>query len=100
MADYKVKLKRISCLKTAFLFSLFGLISGLLFGVGAFIFLQLSVSSMEMNVGVSGMLLLGFLVVPACVVLVSFVFGLLFALIFNLFLRIIKGLDCILEENE
>ncbi len=100
MADYKIKLKKISCLKTAFLFALFGIISGLLLGLGVFIFLNLSVNSMEMDVGISGMILVGFLVIPVCIVLISFVSGLLFGLCFNLFLRIIGGMNMVIEELE
>lgn len=98
MVDSKVKLKKVSCLKIAYIFSLFGIFLGLLLGLAAFIFLRLSVLSLNMDVGFSGIVLLGFLAVPICVILISFIIGLLFGLFFNFFLRVIHGLDIILEE--
>jgi len=76
------------------------LVSGFLSGIGVFIFLQLSVSSMNMDVGSFGMFLLSFIAVPIGFAIINFIVGILSGLIFNLSLRLIKGLDCIIEELE
>lgn len=100
MADYKIRIKKVSVLKIAYLFSLFGLLSGLILGFALFVFLEFSVLSLGMDVGVGGIILLCFVVVPIMVIILSFVFGLLFGLFFNLFLRLVGGLDTTIEELE
>ena len=94
----KVKLRRISISKLSLIFSIFGLFLGLLSGFFFFLFIQFSILALEIETPIFGLFLVSFLVFPIVYFLVFGLLGFISGLIFNLSLKISKGLEMLFEE--
>lgn len=97
----KVKLRKISVLKFSSFLSLVGLVSGLFTGIVIFILANISSEALGMqNLPLFGLILFCFLLIPIALAIVHFILGLISFAIFNLCLKIIKGLDMYFEQLE
>jgi len=95
----RVKLRKISVLELSYIFSVFGLIFGVLNGFPFFVVVRSVMGGWGMaNVPVAGLALLSFVVFPLILALLSFIMGLISGGIINLTLKMFKGLDMIYEE--
>lgn len=96
----RVKLRKISVGNLAVVFSLFGVISGLISGVFLFIFIKLIIISIGMTSvpPMGGLVLLSFIALPIIVGILFWILGLILGLLFNLSLKITKGIGMSYEE--
>ncbi len=95
----RVKLRKISVVNLSLIYSLFGLVGGLIGGIPFFIFIRVIIEGWGMNnVPASGLMVLSFFVFPIVMGILFFVLGLVSGLLINLSLKIIKGLNMSYEE--
>lgn len=95
----RVKLRKISTINLSFIFSLFGLISGLITGIIFFVIMQMSLIAFNVvAVPIIGLVLLSFVVLPVVTGFLFWITGLISGLLINLSLRIFRGLEMSYEE--
>ena len=94
-----LKLKRIGVLKTALLLSIWSFFIGIISSLVSFIIVS-SLRNSVGGIGVLGISSMFLILMPFIFAIVSFILGLIFAPIVNLILKIIKGLDFVVEEIE
>jgi len=94
----RVNLKRVSVLKLSYLFAFSGLFFGLILGFPFFVLVRTLVDGFMSNVPAVGLAFLSFLLFPIAFAIFSWLVGLVFGFIFNLILKLVKGLEVDLEE--
>lgn len=94
----RVKLRKISVMKFSFIFSLIGLISGIIQGFPLFIFARALIDGWVQNVPVSGLAIASFVLFPLISAFLFWIFGMIFGLIVNLSFKLTNGLDMLYEE--
>lgn len=99
--ETRIKLRKIRLSKLSFIFAVFGLLIGFLLGTAWFVLIKVSVDSFGMtNVPLSGLFILSFILVPILVSLLFMLFGFINGLIFNLSLRVVRGFDMLIEDED
>ncbi len=95
MVIIKNKFYGVGVVKCSLLSGFFGLIGGFIFGFLLFIFIEAAIDAWGIGDGIPrvGLFFLSFLVVPIGFFILSFLSGLIFILLLNLFLKILNGVD-------
>ncbi len=99
--ETKIKLRKIRLSKLSFIFAVFGLLIGFILGTVWFVLIKVSVDSFGMtNVPLGGLIILSFILIPIISSLISMLFGFINGLVFNLSLRVVRGFDMLIEDED
>jgi hypothetical protein len=96
----KVKLVSLGFWKAVLFMSLLFLFIGFIFGIGFIFFLEAALESFEItNVPIFGRLVLSLVLIPFGFCFIFTFFGIIFLLIINLILKVIKGIPLYFQEE-
>ena len=101
MVEYtNLKLRKLRLSKISSVFAVFGLFLGFILGIIWFFLVKFFAESYGLTkVPISGLFILSFIVIPIVTSLLSFIWGFLNGLIFNLSLKVIRGLDVKVQQE-
>ena len=97
-----IKLKRVGVLKTSFLLGIYGFVIGLIIGIITALFSSLLFSGVPIPEGIFSLAtgFMAILIFPILYGIIGLVGGFIFTPIFNLILKLIKGIDLEIVEEE
>lgn len=97
--DITLKLKRIRLSKLSSIFAVFGLLIGFILGFIFFLLVKFSSDLVNLDTTIGGLIILSFILVPLIISFLFYIFGFINGLIFNLSLKVVKGLDALFDQE-
>lgn len=96
-----LKLIKFSNLKFSLISSFFGLLNGFVFGLLFFLFVKFSIDALGMSdLPMGALFVLCFILVPLLFALIFFIIGYILSWILDLSLKLVKGINLSVEEQE